>query len=212
MVLFKELDFIILAGGESRRMGEDKKFVRFRGKSFLEIVIEKAKACVDESRIIISVSKGESSEVMAFLKRKRIRGFKVIEDEIPYKGPLFACWYACKQAEHSYTALLSVDCILADMRFYRIAYEALRKFNADAAVLNLGKPNACFGVYKTKALLNACEKAIEQGKDKLSDVLDFLDYVFIDEKEIERENIDKGCFVSINSKSMLEEVKKYGKA
>lgn len=205
----KGVNFIILAGGESRRMKEDKKFVKFRGKTFIEIVFEKAKEVVGEGNIIISVSRGEGSKVRRFLEERGFAEFKLVEDEIAYKGPLFACKYACKKISQSYACVISVDCIFADMRFYKLAYNLLRSSNADAAVLKLEKPDASFGVYKSEALKNACEKAIEHRKDKLRDIIDFLNCIFIDEKKLEKENIDKGCFVSINSKEMLL---KYGKA
>ena len=199
----EEVNFIILAGGESKRMGKDKKFVRFGNKTFLEITFEKAKALVGERNVIISVSSGEGEKVKEFLESRGFKDFKVAEDEIAYKGPLFACKYACRELKQSYAAILAVDCIFADMRFYKLAYNLLKSKNADAAVLKLEEANPSSGVYKSKALKAACERAIGQRKDKLRDILDFLKCIFIDEKELEKENINKDGFVSINTKEVL---------
>ena len=44
---------IIVAGGKSERMGRDKKFIKLKGKYFLEYAIETAKKLSED--IIISV-------------------------------------------------------------------------------------------------------------------------------------------------------------
>lgn len=68
---------ILLAGGESRRFGSDKRFAIYRGKTFIERCLETLMRCFDE--VYISAEKGF-----------KYINFPIIEDYEKYRGPLFA--------------------------------------------------------------------------------------------------------------------------
>jgi len=73
------LKAIILAGGQSRRMGRDKASLRWEGKSFLDRALALARGCGADDIIIL----GRDDHVLA---RK---------DKQPYTGPAQAlCHYA----------------------------------------------------------------------------------------------------------------------
>ncbi|MGB1103039.1 MAG: molybdenum cofactor guanylyltransferase [Crocinitomicaceae bacterium] len=67
---------IILAGGKSSRMGQDKGLMRYHGKSMILHIIEAVKESVDA--IYISTSNADYKKF----------GYKLISDDNPDKGPL----------------------------------------------------------------------------------------------------------------------------
>jgi len=75
----------LLAGGRSLRFREDKRFFKFKGKTLMEISIEKLKKVFDEVCIICDDEN--------FIRKKleniiSIYNILIIEDSEKYKGPL----------------------------------------------------------------------------------------------------------------------------
>lgn len=76
MKQLEEISAIILAGGKSSRMGEDKGLVSFRGNMLVEHVIDVLKKITDS--IIIVAANPEYKKL----------GYHCFEDELKDKGPL----------------------------------------------------------------------------------------------------------------------------
>ena len=68
---------IVMAGGESCRMGTDKSMLPIKGQSIIETICEQLRGSFDE--ILISANEVDK---FAFL------GFKVVPDKVPEQGPL----------------------------------------------------------------------------------------------------------------------------
>lgn len=75
----------ILAGGESRRMGENKALIDINGSTLLEIIAEQ----LSDFEEVVIVGNKESYQHLVF---------RVIEDIIPSKGPLSGIHAALKDA------------------------------------------------------------------------------------------------------------------
>ena len=91
------LSGIVLAGGLSRRMGQNKAELRLNGKTFLEIQVEKFRALgvVD---VMLSGTGGPAWP-----------GTRVIPDEYTGKGPLGGLHACLKAARNPVCRVLSVD-------------------------------------------------------------------------------------------------------
>lgn len=88
---------IILAGGKSSRMGEDKGFLKLHGSSFMELIIEALKPLVSE--III---RGNKPDYDCF-------GLRRIEDPIKNEGPLVGLYSGLMASKTEYNFVLSCD-------------------------------------------------------------------------------------------------------
>lgn len=88
---------IILAGGSSSRMGEDKGLMLVDGKPMIQHVIDVAKGVVEN---IIIVSNNKEYEKF---------GHPVIQDEIKGKGPLGGIYTGLKNSKTQLSLVLSCD-------------------------------------------------------------------------------------------------------
>lgn len=88
---------IILAGGNSSRMGEDKGLMLVNGKPMIQHVIDVAKGVVED---IIIVS--NNSEYEKF-------GYTVVVDEIKGKGPLGGIYTGLQHSKTQLSLVLSCD-------------------------------------------------------------------------------------------------------
>jgi len=88
---------IILAGGKSSRMGQDKGFLKLKGKTFLSYIIEALKPIVDD---IINVSNNSDYD---FFKLKRVK------DTIENSGPLAGLYSGLLHSETENNIVLSCD-------------------------------------------------------------------------------------------------------
>ena len=87
---------ILLAGGKSSRMGCNKAELKFQGKTFTELLIEKAKALGIE-KIYLSGFEKEAEKV------------QVVWDLYPERGPLGGVHACLKAMKTPYALVLPVD-------------------------------------------------------------------------------------------------------
>lgn len=93
----KEITAIILAGGKSTRMGEDKGLIHFNGNPLVQYVIEAAKKIT--ARIIIVTSNSGYKQF----------GCDCIEDELKDKGPLAGIYTGLHHSGTQKNLLLGCD-------------------------------------------------------------------------------------------------------
>ena len=91
-----DASFILLAGGKSSRMGQDKASLPLLGTSLLQLQLEKAQLMgIDD--ILVSGA------------REDVPGARVIPDVYPERGPLGGLHACLREAKHSRAVVLSVD-------------------------------------------------------------------------------------------------------
>lgn len=88
---------IILAGGRSRRMGQNKADLRLRDKTLLELQIEKMRTL------------GIDDILLSGAGCPHLPGVRVIPDELPDRGPLGGLHACLRSAVHPQCLVLSVD-------------------------------------------------------------------------------------------------------
>ena len=96
MCRYENYSLLLLAGGKSRRMGQDKALLLYQGKSFLENSIEKA-AVLGIQKIYLSGNREKTKDVT------------VVEDIYPGLGPMAGLHAGMKSIETPYFFVLPVD-------------------------------------------------------------------------------------------------------
>ncbi len=130
-----ELTGIILAGGKSSRMGEDKGLAMLRGKRMIEYVIETIKESTNN--IIIISNNLEYSQF----------GYPVFSDLIIDCGPMGGIYTGLKQSKTKFNLVLSCDMPFINSKI--INYLIHRSVDFEITVpLNNGKIEPLCGIYK----------------------------------------------------------------
>ena len=127
---------IILAGGQSSRMGQDKGFLKLKGKTFMSYIIEALKPIVGE---IIIVSNNPDYDVF---KLKRV------EDVMEDSGPLAGLYAGLLHSETENNIVLSCDVPLINTSVLKKLIEG---FTSEVEVIQFesqGKTMPLVAMYK----------------------------------------------------------------
>ena len=179
---------IILAGGQSQRMGTEKGLVPFRGRPLIASVLEVAKKVADE---ILLVTANPAYERF---------GYPLIEEEFRGKGPLSGI---CSGLSYSSSAKnLVLGC---DMPFLNVRLLAELQASAGAEQVLLtqhkGLPEPLCSVYDRSCVAHI-RTLLEQNQLKITDALAGLKtrLISFDGKDWFRGNE----FTNLNSPEELE--------
>ena len=180
-----------MAGGESRRMGQDKAFVPFAGRPLIETVIEQVQGLGDEL-ILIANKPDEYAHL----------GLPMYSDLLPDHGPLGGIYTAVHYARHPHVLVVACDMpwLNRDLLQYMIS---LRQ-TADIIVPRWTKfPEPLHAIY-SKVCLPPIAASL---KDRQLKVVRFYRQVavrFVDREEIEQFDEDGRSFANINTPQDLD--------
>ena len=182
---------IILAGGKSSRMGEDKGLVMLNGKPMVQYIIEVLKEVVSD---IIIISNNESYTKF---------GIPVYADIIKDKGPVGGIYTGLYNSTTELNFCISCDVPMISSDF--ILWLLKRSGNTSITLpMCKDKVHQMIGVY-SKQVLSNFKESTEKGHLKLSQVNSDMACEIID---IEKEyaNFDELIFSNINTKNELRSI------
>ncbi len=153
---------IILAGGESCRMGADKSMLSIKGRSMIETICEQLSGSFEQ--ILISANEADK---FAHL------GFEVVTDKIAGHGPLMGIASALEASSNELNFVVACDIPKIKLTYiYQMLTEAVES-GADIVVPTTGKDKyePLFAVYR-KSALEAINNVLSSGGRKISDVFE----------------------------------------
>jgi len=152
---------IILAGGQSKRMGRDKAFLEWRGQTFIQHLIDAVLPLTRE--VYLS---GDSQKLKTL-------GFKIITDEIQNTGPVVALASCFKKIKAKNVLVLSCDVPQISTQDLEILITA-NKTDYDAVFYTFNsKAMPLVGVYNQRCF-SVFIADMQAGERKLFNVLDKL--------------------------------------
>jgi molybdenum cofactor guanylyltransferase len=186
MINSMERDFsaYVLAGGQSTRMGTDKAFVIFEGRTLLSRMLEVARSLTPTVRIV-----GKAAKYAEFAP--------VIDDIFPGCGPLAGIHAALRATQTELNVILAVDVPFVSAPL--VEYLVSRARNSVAVTL----PNAAGGlqplcaVYR-REFADAAEAALRAGHYKIDAVFDQTTAQIIQEEELAAAGFSPGMFRNLN--------------
>ena len=183
----KGVSLIILAGGQSTRMGTEKSDLEIHGKTFLDIQIEKGITLGIED-IMISGRKS--------IQKKDVR---VIVDTEPNLGPLCGIYSCMLEAKTDSCMVLSVDTPLVPVDELRKLLSFAEENREQPVILSHnGKKEPLLGVYPCSFLPYMIDE-LRTGKRSVFSMIKKTGYM-----EYESKIIDT-CFLNINTKEAYKE-------
>ena len=180
-----ELTGIILAGGKSSRMGEDKGLMFFEGKPMIEYIIDVVKTYVNNIIIIANNKKYEQF------------GYPVYEDLIKDKGPLAGIYTGLNYSETDNNLVLSCDVPFVNSSILKLLIDNCSE--VDVVIPEKEeRTHQLIGIYN-KSCSEIFEKELENDQRKLKLAIEKLNY-----KVINANTIEAKVFNNINSKDDIE--------
>jgi molybdopterin-guanine dinucleotide biosynthesis protein A len=182
---------IILAGGDSKRMGTDKSMLPIKDKTMIENICEQLHSRFTE--IIISAGN---------IDKYKFLSLKVVPDVLPRQGPLMGIASALKASGNELNFVVACD-------IPNIPTVLVRRMLAEAEGVDIVVPTTddehcepLFAVYR-KSALDAVEKVISGGGHKITDVFSLCKVRYIKTSLPE-------WFANLNTMAEYEEfLKKY---
>jgi molybdopterin-guanine dinucleotide biosynthesis protein A len=148
------LSIVIQAGGESRRMGQNKALLLLGGQPLIQRVVERTRPAAAEQLVTAN-----RPEAYAFL------GLPVYPDILPGRGALGGLYTALSAAAGELVAVVACDMPFASPALLLGLGAALRANPALAAALPSGPSGKepFHGVYRREACLPLTRAALEAG-------------------------------------------------
>jgi molybdopterin-guanine dinucleotide biosynthesis protein A len=164
---------VILAGGASRRMGQDKSMLPVQGTSLIRHIFQQVEAHFDE--VIISSNTPEAHQ---------FPGVKLVSDPEKGRGPLMGIYTALQASSHSVNFVIACDIPLVDTHLARHLIKLAQGYDAVIPRSGPGFFEPLFAVYK-RSLLGDMEKTLAQGRNRILDALETSEVLYVDLSDLQ---------------------------
>ncbi len=190
---FPDVTVFILAGGKSTRMGTDKAFLEYQGRTLLARALDLASSVASEVRIVGS--------------REKFAPFgAVVEDVFRDCGPLGGIHAALLASLTELNVMLAVDTPRISTAFLQYLIRQARAAPDAAAVV----PRAGGGwqplcaVYRPEFAKTA-ENALRAGRNRIDPLFGIVRARVVEESELEASHFPIGIFCNLNTPEEWEE-------
>ncbi len=188
--MIKDCTAVILTGGESKRMGQDKASVCFRHQTLLEQSVSQLESLFDT--VVISTRQQRSETALP----------QVLDDAI-LRAPIMGIVATLQYVRTHWVFVVGVDMpfvaadLVAFMATQRHAYDAVAIY-ADA----MPQPLCCF---YHQACLPKMQQHIKAGKRSLKQVLEAVNTHFISENEARLYDTPLRSLLSLDTTADIEQ-------
>lgn len=186
---------IILAGGRSSRMGTDKAFLEFRGRYFIELIVDKALKVSDD--VVITIGDKCQGDFELVSSDNRIR---ILSDVYNLANPLGGLLTGFDQVKNAYAAVVACDLPMVRSEVLEFLYE--RALNHSAAIprWEAERIEPLCAVYKVDDAIAAARKIISEGRNGPRNMVAKLkDPCYVQITELRGCDKDLASFQNINS-------------
>ena len=188
------LTIVIQAGGESRRMGQDKGLVPFLGQPLVQRVLERLRPIAGE--ILVSTNHPEN---YAFL------GVPLFPDLIPGRGALGGLYTALSAASLPLAAVVACDMPFINARLLQAQAGRIQEVQADIVIPHTGEGLEPFhAVYRRETCLSPVRAAIEQDKWRVDAWFSQVKVELFRQDQIQRYDPDLRSFQNVNTPEELQ--------
>ncbi len=183
------MECFILAGGQSRRFGEDKLLYRLKSKRTIDLVVDNAKKVCERVYIVTKDA-----------RKFKDTGVPVIEDLLPFQAPIVGIYTALSKAEGDRVVVLSGDMPLLKPELIRFLVDS---YEEPVTLFSIeGKLYPLTAVYSGK-LLPELESYIESGRRSVVGFLEGLPHKRLTEDLVKGLDPELSSFINMNTKEDL---------
>ena len=183
---------IILAGGESRRMGTDKAFLDIGGKLMIEQVLEVMSGLFPQCIIVTNTP-----------DQYRSYGIELVGDVFDLRGSLNGIYSGLLRSKSEYNFVVACDMPFLNPRL--IAYMGEVAEGHDVVVPRYqGYLEPLHAVYRRR-LLPAIEAQIRKRDPRIRNMFPHIDVRYLTEEEIDRFDPERRSFKNLNTPKEYKE-------
>jgi molybdopterin-guanine dinucleotide biosynthesis protein A len=184
-----QITLILMAGGGSSRMGQDKALMPFLGRPLIERVLDRLRPLASE--ILLSTNRPAD---YAFL------GLPMLPDLQPGNGPLEGLRTCLRTARHPFAAAVACDMPFVNPALLTYELALLMESKADAVVPETPDGlEPLHATYLVAGCLPAIEQALSGGKRKLTGWLDQVRMERVSAQTVARYDPDGLVFWNLNT-------------
>ena len=180
----------IQAGGESRRMGQDKALLPFLGTTLVERVISRVAPLGDE----LLITTNNPQEYLDFK-------FPIFRDLLPGKGALGGLYTALSVARFPIVIVVACDMPFVNADILAQAIEKLQANDVDVVIPQTEKGYEPFhAVYRRETCLSAVQSALHSGERRLISWFPKVKVTPISETELYQYDPQRIAFRNLNTR------------
>jgi molybdopterin-guanine dinucleotide biosynthesis protein A len=186
---------IVLAGGQSSRLGTDKSFINVNGQSLIERIVAKLSRLSDDV-IIVTNSPEQYDHLEA----------RLVGDIYPGKGVLGGLYSGLRAAINTYSLVVACDMPFLDLNLLR--YMILLARGHDVVIPRIGGFLEPLHAIYSKSCLEPIDRLLARGELKIIDFFSEVRVRYVEEGEVDIFDPQHLSFFNVNIPSDLEEMKK----
>jgi molybdenum cofactor guanylyltransferase len=186
----QDLAGFVLAGGKSTRMGRDKAFVEFEGKTLLARALEVTRSVTADVWIA-----GDAAKFGIYAS--------VVEDVFRGCGPLGGIHAALRASRERLNLMLAVDVPFVSREFLQFLIVQARESNAVVTVVEVQEKRQPLCAVYRREFVDRAEKALRAGRYKINALFEAETTRVIRENELSAAGFSAGMFRNLNTPEEL---------
>ena len=192
------LSIAIQAGGESRRMGQEKALAPFLGQPLIVRVLQRVAPIADE--VLITTNSPESFEFL---------NVQVFKDLVPGRGALGGLYTALSVARHSLVAVVACDMPFVNPELLNAELQEMRNTGNDVVIPHASDGMQPFhAIYRRETCLPYVQSAVEAGYWRVDAWFPQVTVYHFPESEILKYDPSMRCFLNVNTLEELEDAER----
>jgi molybdopterin-guanine dinucleotide biosynthesis protein A len=189
------LSIVVQAGGESRRMGQDKGLIPFLGQPLIRRVIDRVAHLGNE--LLITTN---HPEAYAFLELPLAR------DRLPGRGALGGLYTALAVARYPLVIVVACDMPFVNAQMLAHQCDLLHSNPYDAVIPKTGKGAESFhAVYRREECMQPVKEALDAGKWRVDAWFEHAQLHFLSKSEILKYDPQQLAFLNLNTPEELQQ-------
>lgn len=196
------LTIVIQAGGESRRMGQDKALLPFLGQPLIARVVERVRGLAEEVLVTSNAPAG-----LSFL------GLPVFADVMPGTGALGGLYTALLSANQPLVAVVACDMPMIRAALLAEQVRLLQAEEADVVIpVSPDGWEPLHAVYRREACLPPVKTALETGQRRMISWFEHVKVRRMEREEIQRFDPLEQSFLNVNTPEEFARVEALARA
>jgi len=179
----------IMAGGKSRRMGQDKAWIELDGEPLIKRVASVLAQVADEVIIVANDPKYETL------------GLRVVHDRFPEGGALGGIATGVSAATHDRVLVAACDMPFLSVEVWRVLLD--HRYEADVVIPKIAGELETLHALYTKACVAPMERALAAGKMRVISFFDEVRVQPIEERELRIADPTLRSFTNVNTPEEL---------